>query len=115
MANLVEAIIGAIYLDAGYYPAREFVLRHMGGAIDDELNDRGAKNYKSLLQHEVQQAVSVTPTYRTVEADGPDHAREFVVAAVIRGQEWGRAGGLGRIGGQRQVPTLRGLGVYLPG
>ena len=93
VANLVEAIIGAIYLDAGYYPAREFVLRHMGDALDDELNDRGAKNYKSLLQHEVQQSIGITPTYRTLDADGPDHAKEFVVAAVIRGQEWGRAGG----------------------
>jgi len=93
VANLVEAVIGAIYLDAGYYPAREFVLRHMGDAIDDELNDRGAKNYKSLLQHEVQQAVGVTPTYRTLDADGPDHAKEFVVAAVIRGQAWGEATG----------------------
>ncbi len=93
VANLVEAVIGAIYLDAGYYPAREFVLRHMGTAIDDELHDRGAKNYKSLLQHEVQQSISVTPTYRTLEADGPDHAKEFVVAAIIRGQEWGRATG----------------------
>ena len=93
VANLVEAIIGAIYLDAGYYPAREFVLRHMGAALDDELNDRGAKNYKSLLQHEVQQSVGVTPTYRTLDAEGPDHAKEFVVAAIIRGQEWGRAGG----------------------
>ncbi len=93
VANLVEAVIGAIYLDAGYYPAREFVLRHMGAAIDDELNDRGAKNYKSLLQHEAQQSVGVTPTYRTVDADGPDHAKEFVVAAIIRGQEWGRASG----------------------
>ncbi len=93
VANLVEAIIGAIYLDAGYYPAREFVLRHMGAALDDELNDRGAKNYKSLLQHEVQQSVGVTPTYRTIDAEGPDHAKEFVVAAIIRGQEWGQASG----------------------
>ena len=93
VANLVEAVIGAIYLDAGYYPAREFVLRHMVGAIDDELNDRGAKNYKSLLQHEVQQGIGQTPTYRTIEAEGPDHAKEFVVAGVIQGQEWGRAAG----------------------
>jgi ribonuclease-3 len=92
-ANLVEAVIGAIYLDAGYYPAREFVLRHLGNEIEDILNDRGAKNYKSLLQHEVQQGANVTPTYRTIEEGGPDHRKQFVVAAVIRGQEWGRASG----------------------
>ncbi|MDA1196319.1 MAG: ribonuclease III, partial [Planctomycetota bacterium] len=106
VANLVEAIIGAIYLDAGYYPAREFVLRHMGDALDDELNDRGAKNYKSLLQHEVQQSVGVTPTYRTVEAEGPDHAKEFVVAAIIRGQEWGRASGSTKKEAEQEAASL---------
>ena len=93
VANLVESIIGAIYLDAGYYPAREFVLRHLGDELDKELSDRGAKNHKSLLQHEVQQAISVTPTYRTVEEEGPDHRKDFTVAALIRGREWGRATG----------------------
>jgi ribonuclease-3 len=92
-ANLVEAVIGAIYLDAGFFPAREFVLRHLGHEIDETLSDRGAKNYKSLLQHEVQQGSGQTPTYRTIEEEGPRHRREFVVAAVIGGKEWGRAGG----------------------
>ena len=106
VANLVEAVIGAIYLDAGYYPAREFVLRHMSAAIDDELNDRGAKNYKSLLQHEVQQSVGLTPSYRTLEAEGPDHDKEFVVAAVIRGQEWGRARGSTKKDAEQEAARL---------
>ncbi len=93
VANLVESVIGAIYLDAGYYPAREFVLRHIGAEIEDVLHDRGAKNYKSLLQHEVQQGIGVTPHYRTIEEEGPDHCKEFTVAAVIQGREWGRAAG----------------------
>ncbi|MFM8386040.1 MAG: ribonuclease III [Planctomycetia bacterium] len=92
-ANLVESVIGAIYLDAGYFPAREFVLRHLGEELEAMLEDRGAKNYKSLLQHEVQEAMRLTPTYRTLEEGGPDHRKQFVVAAIIRGQEWGRAGG----------------------
>ncbi|MHC5010055.1 MAG: ribonuclease III [Planctomycetota bacterium] len=93
IANLVESVIGAIYLDAGYFPSREFVLRHLGPVLDDTLNDRGAKNYKSLLQHEVQQASGDTPVYRTVDEGGPDHRKQFTVAAVIRNQEWGRASG----------------------
>src|SRR5262245_3940016 len=92
-ANLVESVIGAIYLDAGWYPAREFVLRHLGAELDEVLNDRGAKNFKSLLQHEAQESLGVTPTYRTIEEGGPDHRKQFVVAAVLRGQEWGRAEG----------------------
>lgn len=93
IANLVESVIGAIYLDAGYFPAREFVLRHLGDELDDTLNDRGAKNYKSLLQHDAQQNVSSTPTYRMVEEEGPHHRKQFTVAAVIQGQEWGRGAG----------------------
>src|SRR5688572_30919608 len=69
-ANLVESIIGAIYLDSGFFPAREFVLRHLGPEIEDVLNDRVAKNYKSLLQHEAQQLLGSTPTYRTIEEEG---------------------------------------------
>ena len=61
-ANLVESIIGAIYLDAGFYPAREFILRNLGAELEDVLPDRGAKNYKSLLQHEVQEAAAPRPT-----------------------------------------------------
>jgi ribonuclease-3 len=92
-ANLFESVMGAIYLDAGYFPAREFVLRHLGHELEETLSDRGAKNHKSLLQHEVQDSLGTTPTYRTLEEGGPDHRKQFVVAAILRGQEWGRAAG----------------------
>jgi len=95
-ANLVESIIGAIYLDAGFFPAREFILRHLGPELEDVFNDRVAKNYKSLLQHEAQERLGVTPVYRTVEAEGPDHRRNFTVAAVLRGTEYGRASGINK-------------------
>ncbi len=95
-ANLVESIIGAIYVDAGFFPAREFILRHLGPELEDVLNDRVAKNYKSLLQHEAQERMGVTPVYRTIEAEGPDHRRNFTVAAVIRGTEYGRASGINK-------------------
>ncbi len=94
VANLVEAVIGAIYLDAGYDAAREFVLRHLGETLERELGDEGVKNHKSLLQHEIQQAINVTPTYRTVEEEGPDHRKSFVVAVLFAGREWGRAPGM---------------------
>src|SRR5689334_6572724 len=95
-ANLVESIIGAIYLDAGFFPAREFVLRHLGPELEDVMNDRVAKNYKSLLQHECQQVLGATPTYRTLEEEGPDHRKSFTVACVVRGTEYGRASGINK-------------------
>ncbi len=96
-ANLVESIIGAIYLDAGFFPAREFILRHLGPELEDVLNDRVAKNYKSLLQHEAPGTDAASrPIYRTIEEEGPDHRRNFVVAAVLRGTEYGRAAGINK-------------------
>jgi ribonuclease III len=95
-ANLVESIIGAIYLDAGFFPAREFILKNLGPEVEDVMNDRVAKNYKSLLQHEAQQLLGATPIYRTVEEEGPDHRKAFVVAAVVRGTEYGRASGINK-------------------
>ncbi|MCC7138444.1 MAG: ribonuclease III [Planctomycetes bacterium] len=95
-ANLVESIIGAIYLDSGFFPAREFILRQLGPAVDDVLNDRVPRNYKSLLQHEAQQVLGATPVYRTVETEGPDHRKAFTVAAMVRGREYGRASGINK-------------------
>ncbi|MGE0190890.1 MAG: ribonuclease III [Planctomycetota bacterium] len=93
IANLVESVIGSIYLDAGFDAAREFVLRHLGETLERELGDEGVKNHKSLLQHEIQQAINITPAYRTIEEEGPDHRKSFVVAVFIGDREWGRAPG----------------------
>src|SRR5438105_74190 len=95
-ANLVESIIGAIYLDAGFFPAREFILRHLGPELEDTLNDRVPRNYKSLLQHEAQHLLGATPIYRTVEEEGPDHRKSFTVACILKGTEYGRAAGINK-------------------
>ncbi len=105
-ANLVEAVIGAIYLDAGFFPAREFVLRHLGRELEETLADRGGKNFKSLLQHEVQEVWQATPTYRTLEEGGPDHRKQFTIAAVIRGAEWGRASGATKKEAEQEAARL---------
>ena len=105
-ANLVEAIIGAIYLDAGFFPAREFILRHFGIELEDVLHDRVAKNYKSLLQHEAQQLMRATPIYRTIEEDGPDHRRVFMIAAIVRGTEYGRASGINKKEAEQEAARI---------
>ncbi len=95
-ANLVESIIGAVYLDGGYFPSREFILKHLGPELEDVFNDRVPKNFKSLFQQECQRILGTTPSYRTLEAEGPDHRKAFTVAAVVRGQEYGRANGVNK-------------------
>ncbi len=83
-AATTEALIAGIYLDGGLEPARRFIL----WAYAPELRNCSAgeaENYKSLLQEQTQRAGNVTPSYVMVEQRGPDHAREFLVAAEVAG------------------------------
>jgi len=92
LANVVEAVIGAVYLDGGLAAVRPIVLWGLEEAIEDELSARGC-NWKSLLQEHTQQAEKVTPTYEVVGERGPDHMKEFVVVALVDGVERGRGQG----------------------
>ncbi len=83
LADTVEAIFAAIYIDGGLEAARRVIMERLTGEMDAVLEDRHEKNYKSLLQQLVQRKQGVTPTYRIIEEQGPDHARRFCVAAVI--------------------------------
>jgi len=83
VANALEAVIAAIFIDGGLPAARVFVLSILAGEISKVIRDRHDKNYKSLLQQLVQRKEGITPQYRVVAERGPDHAKEFCVAAVI--------------------------------
>jgi ribonuclease-3 len=89
IANAVEAVIAAVYLDRGMEAARHFVLDHLHYYVEEVLADEHVeKNYKSLLQQCAQRELSGTPTYRVVAERGPDHSKSFRVAAVIKGHEY---------------------------
>lgn len=84
-ASLYEAFIGAIYVDAGFPAAHDAVLDTMGGAIDD-LATTPRKSAKTLLQEWAQAERLALPTYRVIEASGPEHRRDFVVEVDVAGQ-----------------------------
>ena len=82
-ANVFEAVLAAVYLDGGFEAARRFALTHIRRHIELVEKDRHRKNYKSILQQYAQREFSITPTYRVIREEGPDHVKEFEVAAVI--------------------------------
>jgi len=86
--NVLEAVIGAVYLDGGLEPARRFVLAHLDEEIGHAAANRHGTNFKSLLQQYAQRYMSLTPTYRVVSEEGPDHGKSFEVIAVIGEQEY---------------------------
>jgi ribonuclease III len=91
LANTLEAVIAAVFLDGGYISARALIMRLMS----DEFETATPKNsvdYKSVLQELLQSQKKAAPVYRVLKTDGPPHARTFSVEASW---ETGTARGLG--------------------
>jgi len=88
-----EALVGAVYIDGGLAPARRFVLAHMDEEIERVLAGEHRLNYKSLLQQHAQHDLAATPQYELLDEKGPDHAKAFEVAVVIRGRRYPSAWG----------------------
>ena len=86
MADCFEAVIGAIYLDQGYDRAKEFISKHILSKIDTIIEEGTWRDPKSYVQELSQKVEGVTPTYRTLREDGPDHDKHFVVGMYINGE-----------------------------
>ena len=92
LADMVEAIIAAIYLDAGMDEARRFVLEKVLG--DVEINEqRRSADYKTRLQELVQRKANQIIAYELVSESGPDHNKVFEFEVKINGQPSGRGSG----------------------
>ena len=94
MADLFESLIGAIFLDGGVDPARDFILKYMGPEIDSVAEEAHGGNFKSVLQQIAQKEFGDTPQYPLLDEKGPDHSKCFKVAALIGRQyypgAWGK-------------------------
>ncbi len=89
-----EALAGAILLDQGLTVAQDFLLRFIEPALENITANQLDKDAKSELQELSQGKWQLTPSYRTVSEEGPDHAKEFTVEVLIGGEVFGR--GIGR-------------------
>lgn len=93
-AAVFESIIGAIYIDGGLEPAREFILRNMKRHIEEALSNEHQRNYKSLLQQYSQRHWGATPTYQLLDEKGPDHSKCFEIGVSVKGRVfpsgWGK-------------------------
>lgn len=83
LADCFEAVIGAIYLDQGYHTAKEFIEKHILTKIDQILADGSWRDPKSYFQELAQKHDGITPMYRTIKEEGPDHDKTFTVGAYV--------------------------------
>ncbi len=83
LANALEAVIGAIYLDQGYEAASDFISRFIIGELPKILEEKAYKDYKSLFQERAQDEAGITPTYEVMKEWGPDHAKNFRIGVFL--------------------------------
>ncbi len=92
LADTMEALVGAVFLDGGTDHAWAFVVRHFFRFLaGGEGSSPVAKNYKSHLQTFAQKKGQAIPTYRTIREEGPPHARSFSVEVEVGGRTFGPA------------------------
>src|SRR5439155_18010246 len=93
LADTFEALLGAIFLDRGFEPAREFILRQFGAAFSELSVIPILENPKGELQELLQSSSSEAPQYRVISATGPDHDRVFECTVHHEGVELARGHG----------------------
>lgn len=103
LSNTMEAVLGALFLDAGLDPVRSFVRRHVMAGMVEELarellSGAALGNYKSALQEYLQAIRAGAPVYRVKSESGPDHKKRFLVEVRLRAE------------GEPGKPLARGTG-----
>ncbi len=85
LADAVEAIIGAVYVDQGYSAAANFVARHLLEVIDIEeiVSKKLWLDAKSRFQEKAQEVTGLTPSYKTLKETGPDHDKQFTLGVFL--------------------------------
>jgi ribonuclease-3 len=103
LANAMEALVAALYLDQGLAKAKKFVLRQLKPELEKIKAGKTTTNYKALVQELVQGQNRPTPVYRLVEATGPDHSKQFTTEILVEGEALGRGTGKSKKAAESQA------------
>ncbi len=93
LADALEAVFGAVYLDLGLEAARELIERLFRPRMQAYVRGEGDRDYKTILQELSSQELRSMPEYR-IEERGPDHQKEFTATVILAGEPYGT--GIGR-------------------
>lgn len=93
LANAFEALLGALYLDQGFAAVESFIATHLYPKIDGVIKTRAWQDAKSRFQEAAQEKRGVTPAYRTLKEEGPDHDKQFTVGVFLADEEIGQGSG----------------------
>ncbi|MGZ5212196.1 MAG: ribonuclease III [Actinomycetota bacterium] len=102
LADALEAVFGAIYLDRGLDVARELIERLFRPRMEEYARGGGDRDYKTILQELSSQELSSMPEYR-LEERGPDHAKEFTATVYVAGEALGNGTGRSKKEAEQQA------------
>lgn len=103
IADCLEAVIGAIFLDGGVNSARKFIKTHFIKNMMEIINDQSLRNYKGDLLEIVQGNSGLTPRYEVIKTEGPDHHKKFTVAVFLATRRLGTGHGLNKKEAEQQA------------
>ena len=102
LSSAFEALIGALYLEAGFEKAKEISLKLIKEEYPKINPDELLKDYKTNLQEITQAHFGVVPEYRLLNAIGPDHKKEFEIGVYIHDKEYAKAKGKSKKAAQQE-------------
>ncbi|MFC1627378.1 ribonuclease III, partial [Patescibacteria group bacterium] len=103
LADVFEAVVGAIYLDQGLESAQKFIHQNLLKNLATILKDTDITDYKSKLQEKYQKKLKLTPTYKLIKTSGPDHHKIFEVSVNINRKKISQGKGKSKQEAQQQA------------
>ncbi len=106
LSNAFEAVIGAVYLEAGLMKTREIVINLLNKTYPRIDLDTLCKDYKTALQELTQAQYGITPNYELVGSSGPDHKKEFEIAVKLNSKTLSKAKGKSKKNAQQKAAQI---------
>lgn len=103
LANAFEAVIGAIYLERGYDDAEKFIAKHILSRLDEILATGSWRDPKSHLQEVSQRIDGMTPVYKVLNEEGPDHDKIFSLGVFVGEKLMGKGSGSSKQNAQQEA------------
>ena len=103
LANTFEAVIGAVYLDKGYEAARKIIHDHILSTFEEILETGSWRDPKSRLQEVAQSIDGMTPAYKVLAEEGPDHDKIFTLGVYVGGKLFGKGSGSSKQNAQQKA------------
>ena len=103
LADTVEAVIAAIFLDSGIEEAEKFILKNIKNQIEYASKNVGTKDYKTVLQEKLQIHGEISIKYNIIDEQGPDHDKIFTAELEINGKKMAIGTGKSKKGAEMEA------------